>query len=35
MELAPYLCYQFDFPLDFFIEDKSYLYLQDATSFVI
>ena len=35
MELAPYLCYQLDFLLDFFTEDKSYQYLQDATSFVI
>ena len=32
MELAPYLCYQLDFLLDFFTEDKSYQYLQDATS---
>ena len=32
MELAPYLCYQLDFLLDFFIEDRSYQYLQDATS---
>ena len=31
MELAPYLCYQLDFLLDFFTEDKSYQYLQDAT----
>ena len=35
MELAPYLCYQLDFLLDFFTEDKSYQYLQDATPFVI
>ena len=35
MELAPYLCYQLDFLLDFFTEDKFYQYLQDATSFVI
>ena len=33
MELAPYLCYQLDFLLDFFTEDKSYQYLKDATSF--
>ena len=32
MELAPYLCYQLDFLLDFFTEDKSYQYLQDASS---
>ena len=32
MELAPYLCYQLDFLLDFFTEDKSYQYLQDAIS---
>ena len=30
MELGPYLCYQLDFLLDFFTEDKSYQYLQDA-----
>ena len=35
MELAPYLCYQLDFLLDFFNKDKSYQYLQDATLFVI
>ena len=35
MEVVPYLCYQLDFLLDFFTEDKSYQYLQDATSFVI
>ena len=35
MELGPYLCYQLDFLLNFFTEDKSYQYLQDATSFVI
>ena len=35
MELAPYLCYQLDFLLDFFTGDKSYQYLQGATSFVI
>ena len=35
MELGLYLCYQLDFLLDFFTEDKSYQYLQDATSFVI
>ena len=35
MEIAPYLCYHLDFLLDFFTEDKSYQYLQDATSFVI
>ena len=35
MELAPYLCYQLDFLLDFFTEGKSYQYLQDATLFVI
>ena len=32
MEPAPYLCYQLDFLLDFFTEDKSYQYLQDASS---
>ena len=32
MELAPYLCYHWDFLLDFFTEDKSYQYLQDASS---
>ena len=32
MELGLHLCYQFDFLLDFFTEDKSYQYLQDATS---
>ena len=32
MELAPYLCYQLDFLLDFFTEDKSYQYLHDASS---
>ena len=32
MELAPYLCYHLDFLLDFFTEDKSYQYLQDASS---
>ena len=32
MELAPYLCYHLDFLLDFFTEDRSYQYLQDATS---
>ena len=31
MELGLYLCYQLDFLLDFFTEDKSYQYLQDAT----
>ena len=35
MELAPYLCYQLDFLLDFFTEDKSYQYLQDANSFAL
>ena len=35
MELPLYLCYHLDFLLDFFTEDKSYQYLQDATSFVI
>ena len=35
MELAPYLCYQLDFLLDLFTEDKSYQYLQDATLFAI
>ena len=35
MELPLYLCYQLDFLLDFFTEDKSYQYLQDATLFVI
>ena len=35
MELAPYLCYQLDFLLDFFTEGKSYQYLQDATSFAL
>ena len=35
MELAPYLCYQLDFLLHIFTEDKSYQYLQDATSFDI
>ena len=35
MEIATYLCYHWDFLLDFFTEDKSYQYLQDATSFVI
>ena len=35
MELSPYLCYQLDFLLHFLTEDKSYQYLQDATSFVI
>ena len=35
MELALYLCYQLDFLLDFFTEDKSYQYLQDATSFAL
>ena len=35
MELGLYLCYQLDFFLDFFTEDKSYQYLQDAASFVI
>ena len=34
MEFSPYLCYQLDFLLDFFTEDKSYQYPQDATSFV-
>ena len=34
MELPLYL-YQLDFLLDFFTEDKSYQYLQDATLFVI
>ena len=33
MELCPYLCYQLDFLLDFFTEDRSYQYLQDTTSF--
>ena len=32
MELAPCLCYQLDFLLDIFTEDKSYQYLQDASS---
>ena len=31
MELAPYLSYHLDFLLDFFTEDKSYQYLQDAS----
>ena len=31
MELGQYLCYHLDFLLDFFTEDKSYQYLQDAT----
>ena len=35
MELAPYLCYQLHFLLDIFTEDKSYQYLQDATSFAL
>ena len=35
MELAPYLCYQLHFLLDFFTEDKSYQYLQDATLFAL
>ena len=35
MELAPYLCYQLDFLLDNFTEDKSSQYLQDATSFAL
>ena len=35
MEIAPYLCNHWDLLLDFFTEDKSYQYLQDATSFVI
>ena len=35
MELGLYLCYQLDFLLDFFTEDKSHQYLQDATSIVI
>ena len=35
MELGQYLCYQLDFLLDLFTEDKSYQYLQDATSFVL
>ena len=35
MELAPYLCYQLDFLLDFFTADKSYQYLQHATSFAL
>ena len=35
MELAPYLCYQLDFLLDIFTEDKSYQYLQDATLFAL
>ena len=35
MELAPYLCYQLDVFLDIFTEDKSYQYLQDATSFAL
>ena len=33
MEFGPYLCYQFDFLLAFFTEDRSYQYLQDVTSF--
>ena len=32
MELGLYLYYQLDFLLDIFTEDKSYQYLQDATS---
>ena len=35
MEVVLYLCYHLDFLLDFFTEDKSYQYLQDATLFVI
>ena len=35
MELGQYLCYQLDFLLDFFTEDKCYQYLQDATSFAL
>ena len=35
MELGQYLCYHLDFFLDFFTEDKSYQYLQDATSFAL
>ena len=35
MELGQYLCYHLDFLLDFFTEDKSYQYLQDATSFAL
>ena len=35
MELAPYFCYWLDFLLDFFTEDKSYQYLQDAISFAL
>ena len=35
MELGQYLCYQLDFLLDFFTEDKSYQYLQDATLFAL
>ena len=33
MELGQYLCNQLIFLLDFFTEDKSYQYLQVATSF--
>ena len=35
MELGQYLSYQLEFLYDFFTEDKSYQYLQDATLFVI
>ena len=35
MNLGQYLCYQLDFLLDIFTEDKSYQYLQDATSFAL
>ena len=35
MELAPYFCYQLDFLLDIFTEDKSYQYLQDANLFAL
>ena len=32
MELGQYLCYQLDFLLDFFTEERSYQGLKDATS---
>ena len=35
MELGQYLCYHLDFLLDFFTEDKSNHYLQDATSIAL
>ena len=35
MEVAPYLCYQLNFLLDIFTEDKSYQYLHDATLFAL